>query len=276
MRLMNSLAARIAPEVDRLVLGINRTVGPRHGRVLMASARELGLDSLKLIPHFADFWLEGPLTADIAVRRLPYAPDGSVVERLDRFVSMGLLNETQAGFEATPRFRPLLVASVAAREEVVLGTWSGFDDTISDLEPLVARVIAGVMDSHAVAATHRALTPDPDPLVRFYNRLVTMRFIRQHDHVEAWRAQGMTPSGVTVLTALWHGEPAPDDAPGWIDLAEDGLVLEGKLTEAGRRIRDQIEADTNARGARALAVLEAAEAERLIRLLTHLPSSVTQ
>ena len=272
---MNPLAARVAPEIDRLVLGVNRSVGPRHGRVLMAVARELGLDSLKLIPHFADFWLDGPLPADIAVARLPYAPEGSVLERLDRLVSMDLLSSTPAGFEPTPGFRPLLIASVAAREDVVVDTWTGFDDTISDLEPLVARVIGAVTESHPVAAAHRALTPAPGAFLRLYDRLVTMRFIRQHDHVEAWRALGMTPAGMTVLTALWHGETVPDDAPGWQTLEVGGLVLEGRLTEAGRRVRDQIEVDTNTRGERALSVLEEAEGDRLLELLMRLPGSVS-
>ncbi len=270
---MDSLAARVAPEVDRLVLGVNRAVGPRHGRVLMAVARELGLDSLKLIPHFVDFWLDGPLTADIAVRRLPYAPEGSVLDRLDRFVSLGLLVETPAGFEPTPRFRPLLVASMAAREEVAEDTWSGFDDTISELEPLVARVIEAATDSHAVAVAHRALTPARDLFLRMYNRLVTMRFVRQHDHVEAWRARGMTSAGMTVLTALWHGVTMPDDAPGWRQLEGGGLVLEGQMTEAGRQVRDGIEADTNASVERTLSVLDPAEGNRLLELLIHLPGS---
>ena len=234
---MNELAARVAPEVDRLVLAVNRSVGPKHGRVLMAIARELGLDSLKLIPHYADFWMDGPLAADIAVARLPYAPDGSVLSRLDRFVSMGLLAETPVGFEPTQRLRPLLIASIAAREDVVLSTWTGFDDTISDIEPLVARVIGAVTESYPVAAAHRALSPASEPSVRLYTQLVTMRYIRQHDHVEAWRTHGMTPAGMTVLTALWHDETVPDDAPGWRPLEDGGLVAQGRLTAAGRQLR---------------------------------------
>lgn len=268
---MNELAARVAPEVDRLVLAVNRSVGPKHGRVLMAIGRELGLDSLKLIPHFVDFWLDGPLAADIAEARLPYAEEGSVLARLDRFVSMGLLSETPAGFEPTRRFRPLLVASIAAREDVVLATWAGFDDTISDIEPLAARVIRTVTESHPVAHAHRALNPAADPFVRLYNRLVTMRYIRQHDHVEAWRAHGMTPGGMAVLTALWRGDAVPDDSPGWQILRDGGLVLEHRLTEVGRQVRDQIEADTNTRGERTLSALGDADGDRLVGLLRHMP-----
>lgn len=271
---MNALAARVAPEVDRLVLAVNRSVGPKHGRVLMAVARELGLDSLKLIPHFADFWLDGPLAADIAVARLPYASDGSVLDRLDRFVSMGLLSETRAGFEPTSRFRPLLAASIAAREDVVLGTWMGCDETIADLEPLVARVIARVTQSHPVAAAHRALTPAPDPFLRLYSQFVTMRFIRQHDHVEAWRARGMTPTAMTVLTALWRSNPVPDDTTGWTHLEGAELVLEGRLTDAGRQLRDEIEAETNARSDRMLSVLDQTEGEGLLELLKRLPGTI--
>jgi hypothetical protein len=270
---MNSLAARLAPKVDRLVLGVNRAVGPRHGHVLMAVARELGLDSLKLIPHFVDFWLNGSLPANVAVARLPYAPDGAVLARIERFVSDGLLSETPSGFEPSSRFRPLLAASLAAREETVLAMWTGFDQTIADVGPLVDRVIQAVPESHTVAVAHRALTHAPDPFLRTYDRLVTMRFIRQHDHVEAWRGRGMTAAGMTALTALWHGDPVPDEASGLTHLEENGLALAGLITEAGRRLRDEIEADTNARGARAFSVLDQSEAHRLLELLTHLPSS---
>lgn len=271
---MSDLAARVAPEVDRLVLGINRSVGPRHGRVLMAVARELGLDSLKLIPHFVDFWLEGPLAKDIAVARLPYAAEGSVLDRLDRFVSLGLLSETAGGFQPTQRFRPLLVASVAAREDVVASTWAGLDDRIAAIQPLVERVTEAVTESRPVAHAHRKLTAASDPSARLYDRLVTMRYIRQHDHVEAWRSRGLTAAEITLLTALWHGETMTEGAPGWYALAGRGLVSGGRLTAAGRTARDEIESDTNRKGERTLSVLGDADGEHLVELLGHLPDSI--
>lgn len=269
---MIPFASRVARTVDRLVLGINRKVGPRHGHVLSAVAGELGLDSLKLIPHFADFWMSGPLRRNVAEARLPYAPIGSLEARLDVLTDLDLIRESGLGSEATARFRPLLAGVLAAREDVVTRAW----ETLPAVE--IRRVIQGVIDAipetHTVAAAHRALTPAPDPALRLYDRLVTLRYLRQHDHVEAWRAAGMSAEEMKVITPLWYQEPPPDDPMTSSELKRRGLVEEGALTEEGRRARDEIEADTDRRGEVAWSVLDAEDQQRLLDALSEVLHSV--
>ena len=266
---MDLFPARIALEIDRLVLGINRQVGPRHGRVLSAIATELGLDSLKLIPHFADFWLDGPLRADIAQARLPYAPIWSIMERLGTFAGLGLVTQSQDGTEATTRFRPLLVAAIAAREDVVDRTWDGDPD--DEIDRSLDRVIDAVPDSHVVACAHRSLTPASNPMLRLYDRLVTFRYVRQHDHVDAWRSEGLTAEAIQILTPLWYRQAPPEESSGWAELEEAGLVEEGRLTEPGRRLRERIEVETNRRAASSWAALDATEREHVFEALAKMP-----
>lgn len=267
---MDLFPARIAPHVDRLVLGINRQVGPRHGHVLGAIATELGLDSLKMIPHFADFWLDGPLRSDVLAARLPYAPMWSVTERLGTFVSRGLVERSDAATHATGAFRPLLVAAIAAREDVVDRTWS--HTPTDDIEALTRRVVDAVTESHIVACAHRSLTPAENPMLRLYDRLVTLRYVRQHDHVEAWHAEGLSADAMKVLTPLWYREAPPLDGPGWEELEVGGLVEEGRLTDRGRSLREQIEVETNQRAASSWSVLDEAEREHLLAVLSEMPS----
>jgi hypothetical protein len=270
---MSEIAARCAVEVDRLVLGINRQVGPRHGDELLAAARELGLESLRLIPHLGEFWLQRPMPLALAEARLPYTAPGSVASTLADFESLGLIASVDGGHVATERFRPLLTASIAAREEVVTDTWSRSGELVGQAEILVTRVVRAASAEHEVAVAHRDLEPPALPLHRFYWRLVTLRYIRQHDHVAAWRAAGLDARAVTVLTALWLGDTPPDDAPGRSSLERDGLVSGPALTQQGRALRDAIEADTNRRAGMTWSAISASEAEQVAALLAALPSS---
>jgi hypothetical protein len=268
---MDLFPARIAIQIDRLVLGVNRQVGPRHGAVLEAIAAELGLDSLKLIPHFADFLMSGPLSVQVADARLPYAPPGSVHDRLARFAELGLVTVTAGEVEATDRFRPLLVASIAARDDVVQRTWTTLP---SGIEESIARVVDAVPESYTVAAVHRGLTPSTRPASRLFDRLVTLRYVRQHEHVEAWRAVGLSAGEMSVLTPLWLNE-APADRPDAVArLEERGLLAAGELTGSGRAMREQIEADTNRRAASTWSALDVVEREMLVESLSHMPDTM--
>ncbi|HEY5651449.1 MAG TPA: hypothetical protein VIW46_08390 [Acidimicrobiia bacterium] len=270
---MSDIAARGAVEIDRLVLGINRQVGSRHGADLMTEARELGLESLKLVPHLGEFWLQRPVPLEFAEARLPYAEPGSIAERIDLFESLGLLARVEGGHIATERFRALLKSSIRATERVIVDTWSGLEALVDQADPLVARVVGAASAAHVVAAVHRGLEPPTRSLHRFYWRLVTLRFIRQHDHIAAWQAVGLDSRAIALLTALWLGNPPPDDGLGRQSLEDKGLISGTTLTGDGQVLRDAIEADTNRRAGMAWSALAVSEAEQLVALLEALPSS---
>jgi hypothetical protein len=84
--------------------------------------------------------------------------------------------------------------------------------------------------------------------------------IREHradSHTAAWLAAGFSPVSINLLTELWLGMPLGGYTMmrrGWLgetvptaitDLEEQGLVSDGAITSAGRRLRDDIEERTD-------------------------------
>ena len=65
------IAREAAPEIDRLVLSV-RNLGPERTEHLAELARDQGLETLELLPHFADFLLAGVLTNELAALRMRY------------------------------------------------------------------------------------------------------------------------------------------------------------------------------------------------------------
>ncbi len=260
-----------APEIDRLVLSVNGGVIPKHGRRLMALARERDLDSLELLPHLGDFLRAGVLTPEVATLRVRYWPPERVLDRLDEFEAKQLIEPSSGGLAATPTMRELLEAFLAAQADVAADQWGGHDDELATAAHLAQLVGLAASDDHMVAVLHRTL---PEPTNRYlvlHHRLVTLRFVRQHDHAEAWLACDLTAPTMVVMTGLWHnGEVEAPDA-GLNQLVELGFATTDPptLTAAGRDVRETIEADTNQR---AQATFDALDDHRATAFLAALRS----
>lgn len=270
---MRDAMIEIAPEVDRLVWGVSKQIGSRHGSDLTDLAADVGLDSLEGVPHFADFWLTGALPVTTATVRLPYAPQGEIARRFDEFVARGLVEETGEGHTATDRFRPLLMATRGAQHETAKSAWAGNENEIAEADDLILRVIAAMSADHTVADLHRSLDEADSAFLRFFDHLVTLRYLRQHDHRMAWAKRGLSAQAMVVLTALW----ADDDLPGGHDgalagLRADGYVAGDVLTDTGRKLRALIEDDTNRRAHESWATLDDSALDRLLALLRAIPS----
>jgi hypothetical protein len=123
-----------------------------------------------------------------------------------------------------------------------------------------------------VAAVHRALPAPEDPFLRLHSRLVTLRYIRQHDHAAAWLGEGLTAPEILALTGLWNGE---DLAPGegLSKLVDRGLASDdpAALTDAGRNMRAEIEADTNDRSQMIFSALGEKQTAEFLTVLRRLP-----
>jgi hypothetical protein len=167
----------------------------------------------------------------------------------------------------------LLVASVAAREDVIDRTWTTVP--AEPIEGLLAHVVGAVPESYPVAVAHRGATASSSPAARLFDRLVTLRYVRQQDHVEAWRAAGLTAASMKVFTPLWLGETPPEEPDAFAQLEAGGLVANGELTGTGRAVREQIETDTNRRAASTWSVLDGGDRDRLIGVLSQMPDSMT-
>jgi hypothetical protein len=268
-------AALVAPEVDRLVISINRRIGAVHGERLRALAGTCGLENLGLLPSFAEFILAGRLTPAVATLRMRYHPAETVLTWLGALERSGLTRAGADGLAATGALRELAEEIQAAQAEVAADTWRHHEASVATAADLARRVADACSDEHVVAVVHRAL-PDPagSPAV-LVRRLTTLRYVRQHDHAAAWTDRGLTAAEVVVLTTLWHGEPVEGAGDVPAGLAAKGLTGESplRLTPAGLVMREEIEADTNRRAQRSFDVLGEAEALELLSALRDLPAA---
>lgn len=269
-------APEFAREIDRVVIAVNRQVGPRHRDHLDTLAREHGLGSLAMLPHYEDFLLAGSLTREIATLRLRYRPAAEVHARLDELIAGGHVTETGTLLGAAPPLRPVLDGLLAARAETAGVAWAGHEDDIAVATAAAGVVADATSDEHVVAVAHRALPLPDDPYLRLEHRLFTLRYVRQHDHAAAWSARGLTAPQMVVMTALWKGHEAPGNGGALAGLAALGYagIDPPKLTDMGRQVREEVEADTDARSQRSYDALDEATAAGFLAALRRLPGEV--
>jgi hypothetical protein len=270
------IAREAAPEIDRLVLSVNRRVGPKHGTRLGELARERGLETLELLPHFGDFLLAGRLTRDLAILRMRYWPPERVLARLDELEEKQLIRQGDSGLVATSTLRPLLEALLMAQADVAAEAWGGHHDDVGTAAQMAREIGAAASDDHVVAVAHRALPPPADPYLLLEHRLVTLRFIRQHDHAMAWLARGLTAPDMVIMTKLWQNNPLGEPSDGLTRLIELGFVGGNppRLTAAGGEVREAIEADTNEKAQQTFDVLDDPAATEFLAALRRIPGVV--
>ena len=266
-------AARIAPEIDRLVLAVNSDASDRTREDGGRLAAELGLEDPAWLAHYAEFLLAGELTQELAVVRLSYASVDAVAERLEVWRGLELIAGPPEGIEATPRLVPLLRTVLDGRASVGRELWSSVQ-SFGPAADLVEQVVAGIPERFRLAAAHRALPPPSDEYLAFHQRLTTLRYVRSQAHVEAWRSHDLTGEQIKTMTALWR-EEAAEGAPGLGDLVARGLAFEdgSGLTVDGARMRQQIEADTNRTTEPVFLSMDEDDRENLLVDLARLPGS---
>ena len=261
-----------AAEIDRLVLSVSRAVGRNHGDRFLEMARPLGLDDVSLLPYLGDFMVAGNLTREVALARTPYSPPGTALGRLDELEEKGLLVPWGSGLGASPGLRHLLQEMGKALATEAAAAWRGHEDAVDPAARFARIVSTSVSSDHVVAAAHRECLEPDDRYQRLHQRLVTLRYIRQHDHVQAWKGHDLAADEIVVLTHLWHDEE-PGDSAAVARMRETGLV-DGEppsLTRLGREVRDAIEDDTNRRARESFSVLDERTSTEFLAALRALP-----
>lgn len=269
------IAAEASPEITRLVIGVNRAVAPAHGERLTAMAHEIGLDSLDLLPPFADFLLDGLLTNHIAQLRMRYAPPERISERLTALKKAQLIESDAGRYRATPQLRPLLKAMRSAVADVAASLWNRHEIEISILTEGARQICQSVTPDQVVAAAHMKVREPLDRYSLLEHRLVTLRYMRQHDHAMAWIDRGLTAAEAATMTALWREEATEAGEENLAGLREHGYVKKSdppQLTSKGINVRQAIEDDTNVRSEEGFAALDDETAGRFLAALTDLPS----
>ncbi len=251
-------AREICPEVDRVVWSVGRAAPARHRDRLRAATTDAGLDNLLLIPPMAEFFLHDGIEREVAKLRLLYWDESDVDGRFDELIETGLLVEDPR-LRATERFRPLLELITTTRVETAAAAWANDGDAVATALRLAHSVVDALDEDHVVADRHRRCPLPAEPAGALEQRLVTLRYVRQHDHAEAWRDRGLTPGEMVVLTELWSGSEAIPEARltaaerlsrrGWVELDAPAL------TPLGTSEREAIERATNERTDAVYAVL---------------------
>ena len=234
-------------------------------------APDLIVDWVQLY-HLGEFMAAGVLTEEIATRRSPYRPRDVVLGRLHDLVEHGLLERRGLALAATDKLLPLIETIADVRAAAATTMWQGHEADVDQASRTAHELGALVSDDHIVAAVHHTLPAPEDPFLRLHRHLVTLRYVRQHDHAEAWLAEGLTAPQIVVMTALWSGEDAASGEP-LAQLVARGLASDDPpaLTDAGRRMRSEIEEDTNERTQAIFNALGEDETAEFLTVLRRLP-----
>lgn len=268
------MAAEASSEITRLVIGVNRRVAPAHGERLAAIARDQGLDSLDLLPPFADFLLDGLLTPQIAQLRMRYAPPDRISARLQELEEKELIALKDGAYCSTDQLSPLLKAMRSAVADVASTLWENNEVEISILTESARLVRESVTADHVVAAAHKKVREPLDRYSLLEHRLVTLRYMRQHDHAMAWIDRNLTAAEAAVMTALWRGEEAEVAEKVAESMRENGFLKKSEpfeLTSKGKKTRESIEDDTNTRSDEGFAALDEESAPRFLAALKAMP-----
>jgi len=269
-----SYAADTSAEIDRLVWGIGGRLREKHGSRLQAMARDVDLESIELLPQLAGFLLDGLLTDEVAALRLRYADPEMVSDRLNELETKGLAEKESGAWRAMARLRPLLKAIRSEVADVGFEKWGGHDVNVSIVTEAARSLREVINERQIVAAAHAKVKAPIDRYALLEQRLVTLRYMRQQDHADAWLDRGLSAPEIDIVTALWRGEE--------VDVAEDPLESLRKaelvnadaveLTEHGHMVRAAIEDDTNVRTQRSFDHMDEDMAGRFLNGLRSLPA----
>ena len=265
------VVAQIAPEIDRLVFANGRAIGSADKQRINATAEAIGLLNLGPLPEFGEFLNGRGVTTEVLERRKPYAPEGEVRDWIESLDQMSLVSMVDGRWCASDRLTPLLTLLDEAVDNASTVLWGANASAVRNCNAAMASIIDAASSDHIVAAEHRTIDLPQDEAAAMFRRLRTMRYIRQHDHVEAWRQAGLLPDQMVVLTELWHGGVV-DESDAFAALVQQGYVrADHTLTEEGQGLRDKIEGETNRRNAQDFAVVGNERATALLGSLLSLP-----
>jgi hypothetical protein len=257
-------SARLAaPEIDRLVLAVNRGIGEGNA----ALARAAGLEGPGLIKHYADWLLTVGLQREVAVARLPYARAGAVDAWIDELIEAGLIEQRDGRLFAADGLVPLATAILDVRSKAANAFWRDQGEPMEAAITGARQIADAAPGQFVVGVAHREVPEPDDRALALHQRLVTLRYLRSQCHVEAWTEAGLAANEIVSMTALWHHDRTAG-IPG--SLVQRGFVYGTELTEEGDLIRGEIEYVTNQRTQQLFDAL--ADPEGFVAALKALPS----
>lgn len=182
-------------------------------------------------------------------------------------------------------------AALRARRESAVAALRRYgveaDENVSVAAELAGRAARRApLDGRPLFAANLALPWPEDPLAALWHAATLLREHRGDGHVAVLTAAGVSGRESNVLHAAagrvqrdYIARTRDYDEAGWRQheqrLAERGLLTDdGSLTEAGRRVKDEIESGTDTLALSALDALTDDEVEKLFQALTPITRAV--
>ena len=231
-------AAVTAAEVDRVVIGVHRSIGDVVRSQIKQAVTAIGLQSVAYWSELAVFMVEGRLTDDLVRTRFRYSatPAEAAIAGLQE---RGLLG---VGHRASGPLRSAIDVVESGRIATAAELWGSSHHLAALASGAAAMLRRG---RGPLVEPYRALSEPTDTVALLWHRLVGLRYLRADAHASAWHDAGLTAAEVVDLTAAWRDEPV--DSPQPELLAQGLLTPSGMITPAGVELREDIEAETNRR-----------------------------
>ena len=231
-------AAATAAEVDRVVIGVHRSVSDQakaHARDAVAA---VGLRSIEFWADLSVFMVEGRLTDEVVLARFRYSTK-SAVAAIAGLRKRALVGD---GGRPTDPFRSAIDVVESARVATAADLWQ----PSKHLAALAAGAAVMLRRGQGpLVEPYRALTEPADVVAALWHRLIGLRYLRADAHAAAWGDAGLTAAEVVDLTAAWRGQSVESPQPALRD--RDLTSSSGAITETGAQLREDIEAATNER-----------------------------
>jgi hypothetical protein len=287
------------------VFPILREIGPNiyplYRDKTQAKMQELGIDTDQpqwyTLAVSKDFEPE-PTTVEKFIERGPYTHPAVPKERLDALVEKGWMTVNAAGDYMLNDEGHRVLDAIHDVLETALRAIKPIDP--GDVKRIIA--LLGKLVEAAVKAPEPAYKPyisynrnsdpgpDGPPMLRILQYNADLNSFRDDCHVSAWKAKTKNGHGFEMLTLIWAGEAqtvekvlelraargfAAEDykaameafiTQGWITVDGDTYAL----TEAGKAMRDKVEAETDRLYFAPWTTLNETEVDELGALLTKL------
>ena len=231
-------AAVTAAEVDRVVIGVHRSVGDVARSQIKEAVSAIGLQSVAYWSDLAVFMVEGRLTDELVRTRYRYSAT-SAEAAIAELREKGLLG---AGGRPSDSLQSAISVIESSRIATAADLWasnSHLAAIASDAAVMLRRGRGPLVEPY------RALSEPTDTVALLWHRLIGLRYLRADAHASAWHEAGLTAAEVVDLTAAWQEEPVDSPQPQLV--AQGFLTPSGMIAAAGVELREGIEAETNRR-----------------------------
>ena len=271
------LAARLAPEVDRLALCVHRPAGQRPE--FREAAAGLPLPAGSFAVTAARQLSAGRVTLAELELLSRYQSRSVVAEIVRLHVEQGLVVDRGGTYEPSPAFRALSRLALLLQAEAAASLWAAQRASLPELTNLAERLVAagrhrpaGELPAFASQVAHHDETPAGPP-GQLLARLTELRYLRSDVHSAVLARRGLAGPRAQALARLWHGHPVEERHGA--ALASRGLAVghddAWELTPQAHDMRSEVESETDRDNDEILGpVLTASEQGRMLKGLGRL------